>query len=237
MCGALYVAYRSGKSVTGSYMLCALFRSYLILAQPAKQNGTKRYQVIANMALSNVQILDMDSEFGLQCLTIPYAWRILFEIDSAIFEILLVATSLEEQEKWRNAIQDAIERTSSKHDQFSVICSSISPIGEAIGKPGSVLRSIAMKDIASTRQQIVIQNTILERAGNIASTIRERMIYPILAPKRSDRVRIEEDIENAGCRETPKDHVLSRNKLLRASASSLLRKLSRSNKMQENRAT
>ena len=235
MCGALYVAYRSGKSVTGSYVLCVLFKSYLVLALPAKQNGAKRYQVIANVALSTVKILDMGSEFGLQCLTMPYTWKILFEVDSAIFEILLVATSLDEQEKWQIAIQEAIERTTSKHDQFSIVCSGISPTGEAIGKPGSLLRSIAMKGTTSTRQQIIIQNTILERAGNIALTIKERMIHPVLTPRRSDRARIEEDIENAGCRETPKDHIMPRSKQLRASASSLLRKLSRSNKMQENR--
>lgn len=62
LCGVLYVAYQSKKDLRGDYMLCVLFKSYLILAVP-KPGGTQ-YCVIAIMSLSDIQIDKSDNGRG-----------------------------------------------------------------------------------------------------------------------------------------------------------------------------
>ena len=64
LCGVLYVAYQSEREIQGNYMLCALFSSYLLLAQP--KQGTSKFQVAAILSLSDLQVDQADSGRGEQ---------------------------------------------------------------------------------------------------------------------------------------------------------------------------
>lgn len=54
MCGVLHVAYQNPEMLTGSYMVCALFDHYFLLAR-RKDNGLK-FQVIACLYVWDLRI-------------------------------------------------------------------------------------------------------------------------------------------------------------------------------------
>lgn len=60
----LYVAYQSKTDLRGDYMLCVLFKSYLILAIP--KVGSTQYSVMAIISLSDIQIDKPDNGRGKQ---------------------------------------------------------------------------------------------------------------------------------------------------------------------------
>ena len=64
LCGVLYVAYQSEREVLGNYMLCALFSSYLLLAQA--KPGTSKFEIAAILSLSDLQLDQADSGRGEQ---------------------------------------------------------------------------------------------------------------------------------------------------------------------------
>lgn len=65
LCGALHVAYQSRRSVLGEYMLCALFRSSLLLACPHRSGNGKGFQVVANVYLADTRIESTDNGRGM----------------------------------------------------------------------------------------------------------------------------------------------------------------------------
>lgn len=62
LCGVLHVAYQSRRDTKGQYMLCALFRSCLVLATPEK--SSPGYNVAACIPLSTAQVEDADNGRG-----------------------------------------------------------------------------------------------------------------------------------------------------------------------------
>ena len=63
LCGVLYVAYQSKHNVIGGYMLCALFKSYLLLAVP--QLGRVTYEIAAVISLSDTQVDECSNGKGM----------------------------------------------------------------------------------------------------------------------------------------------------------------------------
>ena len=65
LCGVLYVAYQSGKTVVGEYMLCALFKSYLVIAMPPKAAATVRtFRIVATISLLDLRLECTDNGKG-----------------------------------------------------------------------------------------------------------------------------------------------------------------------------
>jgi len=62
LCGALFVAYQSRSDVLGDYMLCALFRSHLLLATPTK--GYSRFEIVAIISFGAMQMDKADNGKG-----------------------------------------------------------------------------------------------------------------------------------------------------------------------------
>ncbi|KAL8866971.1 MAG: hypothetical protein Q9174_005962, partial [Haloplaca sp. 1 TL-2023] len=62
LCGVLFVAYESEHEVRGEYMLCALFRSHILLA--VQRSGTESYDVVALLSLHDVQVGRTDDGRG-----------------------------------------------------------------------------------------------------------------------------------------------------------------------------
>ncbi len=62
LCGALYAAYQSSSGdVKGEYMLCAMFKTQLLLALP--QNALN-FSIVAIINTSDIQIVDPDNGRG-----------------------------------------------------------------------------------------------------------------------------------------------------------------------------
>ena len=64
LCGVLYIAYQSEREVLGNYMLCALFNSYMLLAQP--NPGASKFEIAAILSLGDLQVDRADSGRGEQ---------------------------------------------------------------------------------------------------------------------------------------------------------------------------
>ena len=66
LCGVLYAAYQSTNGdVRGEYMLCALFKSYLLLALPQKGSN---FSIVAIINTCSIQLVDADNGRGKQIL-------------------------------------------------------------------------------------------------------------------------------------------------------------------------
>lgn len=63
LCGVLYVAWESENDIRGEYMLCALFKSHLVLA--IESPGSDRFDVVAIINLSDTQIEKADDGRGM----------------------------------------------------------------------------------------------------------------------------------------------------------------------------
>lgn len=62
LCGVLYAAYQSSSGdLHGEYMLCALYKSHMLLALPQKSSS---FSVIAIINTSDIQIVDADNGRG-----------------------------------------------------------------------------------------------------------------------------------------------------------------------------
>ena len=65
LCGALYVVYRSARTVTGEYMLCALFQRCLVLARPVKARDGKFFQVVAGIDSEDIKLESTENGKGM----------------------------------------------------------------------------------------------------------------------------------------------------------------------------
>ena len=62
LCGALFAAYQSNDGdLRGEYMLCALFKTYMLLALPQK---SLNFSIVAIINTSDIQIVDADNGRG-----------------------------------------------------------------------------------------------------------------------------------------------------------------------------
>ena len=73
LCGALHFAYQGGKGIVGEYMLCALFKSCLVLATPPKASDTdQRYKITASISLMDLRTEAADDGKGLITIRLGY---------------------------------------------------------------------------------------------------------------------------------------------------------------------
>lgn len=63
LCGVLHVAWQTKSSVTGQYMICLLYRQYLLLATTGKSEQV--YEIQASIGLSDIKIEDADNGRGM----------------------------------------------------------------------------------------------------------------------------------------------------------------------------
>ena len=121
-------------------------------------------------------------------------------------------------------------------------------VGYALGQPGTLARRLSVQRAATIGSrtslcQVVVRDTTAPRtdseptSGNHTRFGRSRSLLsttgriPVLCPRRSDRIRIENDMANVWTKETlpyPVMKVAQKESHIRASATSVMRKLSRS---------
>jgi hypothetical protein len=85
----------------------------------------------------------------MQCHTAPYSWKLVFECDHQLFEIILCACSAKEDLEWRSRLNDRAGREHiSGTDQafFTSIVPNIRPLGTVFGRPGNMKFLIEFKE-------------------------------------------------------------------------------------------
>ena len=184
-----------------------------------------------------------------------YSWKIIFEADQSLYELILSACSEQEELAWtfHLARLSAIESKDQDDDmmpipatKYSMLFIEAKPLGPVFGQPGTLARRLSIQRAATVGsstniRQVIIKNTHALRDGaepigpaspNVgrSKSLLTTNRMPILAPRRLDRVRMEHDLSKVWTKDllpfpgmggTRGEHII------RASASSVMRKLSK----------
>ncbi|KAL8853564.1 MAG: hypothetical protein Q9221_001550 [Calogaya cf. arnoldii] len=245
LCGVLYVAYESEKEICGAYMLCVLFKSHLLLAVP--QSDTFRYQVVFLINLHGSQIEKSDNGRGLQCHTASFSWKLIFEYTQQLYEFVFCACSRDEEEAWTQATAHYAEKSAHRQQDevsplqpmYTFLTLDANPLGPVFGMPGTLTRRLSIQRAATVHArtngaQVIIRNTtaakedkdgVSDSLGRSKSMMTASRV-PILAPKRSERARMESSLADVWSRDRLPFPGMKDNNI-RASATSMMRKISR----------
>ncbi|KAI9824694.1 MAG: hypothetical protein M1826_007272 [Phylliscum demangeonii] len=252
LCGVLHATWQSQHGVFGDFMLCILFRSCLVLAMPMDHH-CQSFSVVACVDLSSVRLERAESGRGLQCHTALFTWKIVFESDYRLFEIMLSACSGREEDAWTSALLHRSLAESHAGDDMpakapnllSLLALDIKAIGLSFGQPGTLAQRISIQRASTVSAkpaatQVVIKNThafkdgpdshalpsaAVNRSQSLLSTAR----VPVLAARRADRIRLENALAELWTRDAipyPGMGARRGEYFIKASASSVMRKLS-----------
>ncbi|KAK8083253.1 RhoGEF domain-containing protein [Apiospora saccharicola] len=246
LCGALHVCWQTRKAVKGQYMICLLYRDSLCLATAEGLNQV--YAIQACIGLNTIKLEEADNGRGLQCHTAPFSWKLVFEIDHQLYEIILTACTPKEEMEWRTRLTGLIPSEPHDHPE-APLCSSLSldikSLGTVFGKPGTVARRLSIHRATtvgpkSSLCQVILKNTTLLRdpsgSGSVTPINRSQSLLttnsriPVLSPGRGERARLEALLADVWSRAAlPFPGITNRSKseyLVRSSASAMKRKLS-----------
>ncbi|KAI0515260.1 hypothetical protein F5B22DRAFT_646836 [Xylaria bambusicola] len=246
LCGALHVCWQTREGVTGQYMASLLYRDYLCLATVGK--GDQVYTIQACIGLDRIRVEEADNGRGLQCHTAPFSWKLVFECDHQLYEMIMTACSPKEEMEWRIRLSD-VKRPASHEQPSSAFYSSnslhIKSLGTVFRKPGSVARRLSIHRATtigpkSPLCQVILKNTSTVKDVtpiNLPSSINRSQSLlttnsriPVLAPSRAERAHLEASLADVWSRNIlPYPGITSRLKnehRVRSSASIMMRKLS-----------
>ncbi|TGO31152.1 hypothetical protein BPAE_0001g00460 [Botrytis paeoniae] len=254
LCGVLHACWQTqdtfaGRNITGQYLIALLYEKFFVLAQPP---GTQDeiYAIQACIPISELTVEDVDNGKGLQCHTAPHSWKILFEHISQLFEIIVSACSAKEELEWKSRLIDRSGKQCGSTVQQEMTASlslDIKPMGTVYGKPGTVARrnyihrATTMKGQTTIPRSVIVRNTSATVETSLSSSASQLSINrsqslagphrpTILAPSRTERVRLETLLADVWTRDIiPYPGMGSRphrEHTVRASASSMMRKIS-----------
>ncbi|RDL36778.1 Uncharacterized protein BP5553_06130 [Venustampulla echinocandica] len=241
LCGVLHVSWQTKDGADGQYLISLLYRDFLLLASVAKAD--QLYTVQACIALSELKVEEIDNGRGLQCHTVPYSWKLVFEYDHQLFEIILSTCSPKEELEWRSRLTNHSHKEPFDAGEQAVLTSFSLPIksmGTVFGKPGTVARRLSTHRATvgpmSGLCQVIIKNTTVSKEPSSSTNINRSLSVlttnriPVIAPSRAERIRLESLLADVWTREVlPYPGMSGRGRgehLVRASASSMIRKLS-----------
>lgn len=163
LCGTLHVCWQTKEGVKGQYMVVLLYRDMLCLASASKVDQI--YTIEACITLNSVKVEDADngrgkfchprcteepgtdthSSLGLQCHTAPFSWKLVFECDSQLYEIIMTACNAREQDEWRSRLEPPATEGPVDSSIYSSLYLDIKSLGTVFSKPGEwTLGVIAM---------------------------------------------------------------------------------------------
>ncbi|KAL2180366.1 uncharacterized protein P884DRAFT_315765 [Thermothelomyces heterothallicus CBS 202.75] len=249
LCGALHVCWQTKDGVSGQYMVALLFRDWLCLATAGRSDQIYTIQVC--IALGNIKVEEVDNGRGLQCHTARHSWKIVFLCDNQLYELILTACSPKEELEWRARLRssepndnpDGQDQTQS--DMFGFLALNIKAMGTVFRKPGTIARKVSIHRATtigpkSPLYQVILKNTSTAKEGPTVSSnssinrsqslLTTNSRIPVLAPARAERARLEAMLADVWTRDVlPFPGITARARsehLVRASASSMMRKLS-----------
>ncbi|KAF2219067.1 hypothetical protein BDZ85DRAFT_269289 [Elsinoe ampelina] len=249
LCGTLYFAYRGTTNIRGQYAIAILYESCIVIASAT---SSSKYHVSLVIPLSTSAIEEPDNGKALQCHTTPHTWKLIFESDGALFEILSVACSKAEADVWRGQISGRIavekqylnEGRSQIIDIRSPLTDEMRSVGKAYGRACDFRRRASVQRAATLGpltelNQVIIKNTQAAGKENDSSVLalpipRSQSVItpshiPVLAPRRSDRIHLEAMLMDIWTKDTLPFPGLGSKRgeySMRASAGHVIRKLS-----------
>ena len=185
---------------------------------------------------------------GLQCHSAPFSWKIGFENNGHLYEVLMTASTKKEEEEWRHRIKDGCVRDGdAQYDQpvFTFLALEIKTLGVSLKSPEGSYRKHSIRRATTVPPkvqlfQVILKNTssekddsqFLERRlslGRSHSVLKASRI-PVIAPSRGDRERLESVISDVCTRDVLMSSAFSPRvrgeRLIRPSASAMMRRIS-----------
>ncbi|KAI0553773.1 Dbl homology domain-containing protein [Xylaria curta] len=246
LCGALHVCWQTRDGVTGQYMVSLLYRDCLCLATVSKSDQI--YTIQACISLDSIKVEEADNGRGLQCHTAPFSWKLVFECDHQLYEMIMTACSQTEEMEWRARLSNMKQRGCCEQSLPAIYGSNslhIKSLGTVFRKPGSVARRLSIHRATtigpkSSLCQVVLRNTSMvqdtmstDQPSSInrsQSLLTTNSRIPVLAPPRAERARLEALLADVWSRKVlPYPGITSRPRnehRVRSSASTMMRKLS-----------
>lgn len=250
LCGCLHIAYRSKDRIKGSYVICILFETTLLLA--SAPDDQQKYSTLAGISLANTTIAECDNHEGLQSYTAPHSWKLVFEHSPRMYEIIFTACSAQEKDAWLTHIATCIGAQSqavadgakNSFELHSPVVSEMRSIGKAFGKAAGFTRRTSVHRTATVGpttdlNQVIIKNTqaVKEVLDNNSTsslpigrsqTVAGPSHVQTLTPRRADRVRLEALLSDVWTKDVlPYPGMTARRTdEIRASANHVMRKFS-----------
>ncbi|KAI8960904.1 Dbl homology domain-containing protein, partial [Daldinia sp. FL1419] len=245
LCGALHVCWQTKDGADGAYMVTLLYKDCLCLATASRVDQI--YTIQACISLNDIKVEEVDNGRGLQCHTAPFSWKLVFECDHQLYEIIMTACSPKEEHEWRSRLtrHNSIESYDLSEPIFySSISLDIKSLGTIFGKPGTVARRLSIHRATTVGPksplcQVILKNTstmkdnsssIPPQINRSQSLLTTNSRIPVLAPSRGERARLEALLADVWSRKVlPFPGITYRSKsehLVRSSASTVMRKLS-----------
>ncbi|KIW70132.1 hypothetical protein PV04_02433 [Phialophora macrospora] len=249
LCGVLHVTWQTRNSrVDGRYALCVLFDSSLIIALPT--GAIAKFEAIAFLHLPDLKVESASDGRGLQCHSALHTWKICFETSGHLHEFILSACSTVEEHAWKEGMRTKDFPSRRTDELFNQIPSStgldLRSIGQMYSQQSSTLsRNPSVQRAATVGNrgnvcQVIIRNTnnpqdLGEFRQSSSSAINRSQSHMtsnrvvVLAPKRSERARLESTLGDVWTKEKlPYPGMIGSRggQIIRASAGTLVRKLS-----------
>ncbi|KAK0657318.1 hypothetical protein B0T16DRAFT_57920 [Cercophora newfieldiana] len=247
LCGALHVCWQTTEGVSGQYMVALLYREWLCLATASRTDQI--YTIQACVSLANIKLEDVDNGRGIQCHTAPYSWKLVFICDHQLYEVILTACTPKEEMEWRSRLscqQDINGQDLMQPTAFSFLALNTKSLGTVFRKPGTIARRISIHRATTVGPksplcQVILKNTSVikdappsittgSQINRSQSLLTTTARIPVLAPSRGERARLEALLSDVWTRDIlPFPGITARSRsehLVRASASSMMRKLS-----------
>ncbi|KAH7492936.1 hypothetical protein FOMA001_g684 [Fusarium oxysporum f. sp. matthiolae] len=234
---------QSPAGVDGQYMICLLYKDVLCLASGGKFEPI--YKILACIDVHCSAVEDADNGRGLQCHLAPFSWKLFFESDHQLYEVVMTACTSREENEWRTRLQQPLcQEPVGRSPGLQIFLSlDIQSLGTVFGRPGSIARSLSTHQASvgsSEPCHVILKNTStmksssgtssragLHRSQSLLST---KVRTPVLVPSRSERARLEvllSDVWSQDVLPLPSMTNISRNEqMIRRSASTVMRKLS-----------
>ncbi|KAF1835300.1 hypothetical protein BDW02DRAFT_523546 [Decorospora gaudefroyi] len=251
LCGVLHVTYQTPDRIKGSYMVCVLYKSCLVLATASRFHTP--YTVVASVGLANASIEESDNGRGLQCHTAANTWKFVFEHGHRLHELMFSACTAQEEEVWKKQLRerivyethDFVEGQSTMQDMFTSLTLELKSLGPVFGHANSVVRRMSVHRAATlgaktNMSQVIIKNTQAQKLQETPPTFSPSIVtrsqshlssnhIPTLAPRRAERIRLETTLEDVWTKDLLPFPGMSNRRVenqIRASANSVMRKLS-----------
>lgn len=79
----------------------------------------------------------------MQCHTAPFSWKLVFECDCELYEVVMTACSVKEEEEWRSRLAHSGSETQESENTniFSTVDLSMKSLGTVFGKKGKLVQA------------------------------------------------------------------------------------------------
>ncbi|KAL6402898.1 rho guanyl nucleotide exchange factor [Ilyonectria robusta] len=135
LCGALHVCWQTKDGADGQYMICLLYRDLLCLASASKVDPI--YTIQACIDMNGAKVEEVDNGRGLQCHTAPFSWKLVFEGDHQLYELIMTACSSKEEVEWRERLCRLIGQEPDARDPnlYNSLSLNMKSLGTVFGRP------------------------------------------------------------------------------------------------------